>query len=165
MAPSSDIRQFEGGITSSERLFLDEALFKGGLMMTSTSMCMSGGKLWMTISILPDRHLAHNLVNLSSHNCLLLFVICKLVLIFDHVSVTLGIFIMQEDCTRAFRLAPETCSSRISSFCRSEQIVWLLTLREFWDWLCLIVSLCLYCLGQPGWIISCYTCLSWWRKT
>jgi len=29
MVNSSDIRQFEGGITSSERLLLDKALFKG----------------------------------------------------------------------------------------------------------------------------------------
>lgn len=38
MGSSSNIRQLEGGITSSERLLLDKTLFKGGLVMASTSM-------------------------------------------------------------------------------------------------------------------------------
>ena len=70
--------------------------------MTSTSMCMLRRQLRMTISILPNRHLSHDLVNLSSYNCFFLFVVCKFVLVFDHVCVTLRILIVQEDCTRSF---------------------------------------------------------------
>ncbi len=115
---SSDIGQFEGCITSSERLLLDKALFKAWLVMTSTSMCMLGGQLWMTISILPNRHLSHDLVNFSTHNCLFLFVVCKFVLVFDHVSVALCIFIVQEDSTWSFWLTSKASSSWIASFRR-----------------------------------------------
>lgn len=56
----------------------------------------------MTISILPNRHLSHDLVNLSTHNCLFLFVVCKFVLVFDHVGVALCILIVQENSTWSF---------------------------------------------------------------
>ena len=118
MVSSCNIGQFEGGITSSERLLLDKALFKGWLVMTSTSMCMLRGKLWLTISILPNRHLPHELVNLSTHNCLFLFVVCKFVLVFDHVGVALCILIVQEDSTWSFWLTSKASSSRIASFRR-----------------------------------------------
>ena len=56
MVSSCNIWQLEGGITSSERLLLNKALFKGWLVMTSTSMCVLRRELWLTISILPNRH-------------------------------------------------------------------------------------------------------------
>ena len=165
MVSSCNIWQLEGGITSSERLLLNKALFKGWLVMTSTSMCVLRGELWLTISILPNRHLAHDLVNLSTHNCLFLFVVCKFVLVFDDVSVALRILNVQENCTWPFWLTSKSCSSRISSFRSRQQIVSLFTRWKFRDWRAIIEASSLYSWSQPRWIISCNTSLSRWWET
>ncbi len=78
-------------------------------------MSMLRGQLRLAISIMPRGHLTHNVADFSAHHCLLLLIVCKLILVFDHVSVALRILIVQENRTRSLRLTSKTRGRRITS--------------------------------------------------